>query len=407
MKRKKIIFVGLIIVIIVIITIAILNKKKDQITIATWDSNLVDSIKKSFIEFNKNHDYEVVVTSLPWDEYWVAVDNAITNESGIDIFIMHTDKIEEYAKSGKMLKMDDILTKDDLKNYESDLINLFSYQGSIYGIPLDISSIGLFYNKEIFDDKKVSYPTNDWTWEDLVETSKLLNDDKKEISGFLAECWGEDGYYNTIFQNKGFIYNEKTGKWGFNENSASGGLKYYYDFIYKYGVSLTPEEIGDLDTNDLFTSGKVAMFFRGSWELYNFKFNEDISGKFGVVELPKGKIEANTGNATVFSSYTDNKNIEKVKEVLLVLKSDELYKNIANDGISIPANINYRNLWAEQGKEFGAVNLVNSIKHSKFMPSFTGNKKWKDIESEEIYKIFINETNLKNGLDKIYEELKK
>ena len=31
------------------------------------------------------------------------------------------------------------------------------------------------YNKEIFDEARVPYPTNDWTWDDFAEIAKLVS----------------------------------------------------------------------------------------------------------------------------------------------------------------------------------------------------------------------------------------
>ena len=44
--------------------------------------------------------------------------------------------------------------------------------GSTYGIPVGFTTHCLFYNKDIFDEAGVEYPTEDWTWDDLQEAAR-------------------------------------------------------------------------------------------------------------------------------------------------------------------------------------------------------------------------------------------
>ncbi len=46
--------------------------------------------------------------------------------------------------------------------------------GDMYGLPSDAQSQIIAYNKKMFDDAGVAYPTDDWTWDDLVEMGKKI-----------------------------------------------------------------------------------------------------------------------------------------------------------------------------------------------------------------------------------------
>lgn len=55
--------------------------------------------------------------------------------------------------------------------------DLYSRDGSIYAIPKDYDGIGLFYNKAIFDEMGVDYPTDDMSWDELKDlATKTTND---------------------------------------------------------------------------------------------------------------------------------------------------------------------------------------------------------------------------------------
>ena len=37
---------------------------------------------------------------------------------------------------------------------------------TLYGVPKAVETLVLIYNKDLFDQAGVAYPTNDWTWAD-------------------------------------------------------------------------------------------------------------------------------------------------------------------------------------------------------------------------------------------------
>lgn len=46
--------------------------------------------------------------------------------------------------------------------------------GGIYGLPVGNSSAGLFYNKDLFDQFAVGYPSDDMTWDEAYEMAQRL-----------------------------------------------------------------------------------------------------------------------------------------------------------------------------------------------------------------------------------------
>lgn len=50
----------------------------------------------------------------------------------------------------------------------------------------DVDTIGLVYNKDIFDEAGVSYPDDTWTQDDLVEASETIHE-KTGKYGMMAD----------------------------------------------------------------------------------------------------------------------------------------------------------------------------------------------------------------------------
>ena len=69
----------------------------------------------------------------------------------------------------------------------------------IIGLPLGVGANFVMYNKDVFDEAGIDYPTGDWTTEDYIEMASQLADEEKKR-------WGGDrprGAYRAIWMNHG------------------------------------------------------------------------------------------------------------------------------------------------------------------------------------------------------------
>ena len=98
--------------------------------------------------------------------------------------------------------------KSKLLDFIQDIVELYQYDGKTYAIPKDYDTIGLWYNKALFDEAGVSYPDESWTWETMAEAAEKLTDKDKGQYGFASPAANnQDGYYNLIYGMGGSIIN--------------------------------------------------------------------------------------------------------------------------------------------------------------------------------------------------------
>ena len=60
-------------------------------------------------------------------------------------------------------------TTNDTAPFSQNLIDAFTYDGQVMALPKDFNTLALQYNKDIFDDAGVEYPTDDETWATLQD----------------------------------------------------------------------------------------------------------------------------------------------------------------------------------------------------------------------------------------------
>ena len=126
-----------------------------EISFMIWDKNQepgMSAIARAFEEKNPGVEIKVQVTG--WDEYWTKLEAAATGGSLPDIFWMHSTRFYDYANNNILLEVGDTIG-DGYKNFPEDLVKLYEFNGKNYAVPKDFDTIGMFYNKALFDKAKI------------------------------------------------------------------------------------------------------------------------------------------------------------------------------------------------------------------------------------------------------------
>jgi multiple sugar transport system substrate-binding protein len=173
---------------------------------ALWNPDqapVMEELAAAFEEDNPNVDVQVEVT--PFDQYWTALQTAATGGAAPDVFWMNGPNFPLYASNGVIAPIDEQIQDSELDTsvYPEALMELYSYDGQQYALPKDFDTIGLWYNRELFDAAGVPYPDETWTWETLQDAACRLTDPAKGVHGVAARFDRQENYYNTIFQAGG------------------------------------------------------------------------------------------------------------------------------------------------------------------------------------------------------------
>ncbi len=332
---KKLLSYLLLVSLFVGLCIPALGEEKVNITFALWDKNqeaAQQAIANAYMEKNPNVSIEIQLT--PWSEYWTKLEAAATGGNMPDVFKMHGNTFMAYADADLLLPLD---FEYDYAPYPQGLVEMYTYNGVHYAIPMDYDTIALAYNKEIFDAAGVSYPDDTWTWETLVEVAKQLTDTEKGIYGFTAPIDEQAGYLNVIAQNGGYAFDPHTRTSGFDKPETIEALEYWRAFITEHQVSPSLETFVDNSYIELFQAGKVAMSFIGSWMLSEFTNNAEFVGKFDLAVLPKGKERGTIYNGLGWAASAGTKHPEVVKDFIAFCGSEEANVIYAQNKAAIPA----------------------------------------------------------------------
>lgn len=372
---------------------------KAEITYGFWDKKQVAAIDEVIKLFNEKYpDIKVKTEITPYGQYFQKLETAATGAALPDVMWMNGAHVNQYAEGKVILPLTELAEKDNysLDNYPQSLIDLYTVEEEIYGIPKDFDTTGLWYNKKIFDDAGVPYPDDTWDWDKLKDAAKKLTDKDKGIWGYAALMGNQGGYYDFIWQNGGYIISDDGKSTGFDQPEAIEALNYNISFI-KEGLSPTQAQMTETAASELFSSGKVAMMFDGPWMVTEYKKNPDID----VAVVPKGKQRAVAihGLANVIAANTKHK--DAAWKFVQFLGSKEAAEIFAKTGTVIPAYNGTQDAWVEAVPTINLQAFIDGVDYSIPLPSVKSTGEIWQYETDVLKKAWSEEESVEDAVKEL------
>lgn len=419
MKMKKIVALGLS---MVMATSALVgcggNKSAEggnggkiagEVRYAFWDKNQKPYLEACVEEFNKIYpDVKISLEDNTYEEYWKKLEAGATGGSAADVFWMNGPNINKYAKGGVLLSIDDFLKESDIdmENYPKALNDLYNVDGSQYGIPKDFDTIGVWYNKEIFDAAGVPYPTDDWTWEDMVATAKQLTKEDGSVYGISSQFRTQTGIYNTIFANGGYVISPDKKTSGYDKPETQEAIQLWID-LQKEKVTPTQASLEETDDYVQFLSGQIAMTWNGSWFLNQVIDSDELKDKIDVVAVPS----VNGKKATVIHGLSHciskaTKNPQAAWKWVEFLSSERANQLSAEKGAAIPAYKGTASQWVSSNSQYNLdIFIKGAEEYSHPYPTSLNAGEWNQYEGDHLKKAFNLDVNVKEASDNLAEEM--
>jgi multiple sugar transport system substrate-binding protein len=259
----------------------------DSLTINIWDSNQQAGIQEICDDWTAESGISVKVEVVDWDNYWTLLESGASGGTLPDVFWMHSDYAQIYMENDMLLDLTQYIADDgvDMSQYYSDIAAIYTRSdGNIYALPKDHDTIALLYNKALFDEAGVAYPTSDWTYEDMYEAAKAITEATSDDTYGVAMNTSndQDGWYNYVYAYGGNVVNTEKTDTAIDSAESKAGM----EMVRKMLSVGTPQAIvAESGTDSLFQSGKVAMITQGSWMIQSF-YTAENSADYAWAELP-------------------------------------------------------------------------------------------------------------------------
>ena len=252
---------------------------KTQIRFATWDvAEDVDKQQELVDKFNEEHDDIEVTLEAYGSDFDTKISAGMGSGDTPDVMYMWNYP----AYYDGLEPLDDYIAEegDEYKsNFYDTLWDYNKMDGSTYGIPVGFTTHCLFYNKDIFDEAGVEYPTADWTWDDLQAAAKTISE-KTDAKGFSFQMKPDPYDFEMYLWSNGTSYCDENGEMdGYINSEESQEVFQMFQDMEKDEYATSTEG----DGTDEFRAGSTAMYVYGSWAINTL--NED-GVNYGVTTIP-------------------------------------------------------------------------------------------------------------------------
>ena len=375
-----------------------------EIHYAFWHSALEEYYIQCKADFEAAHPgVTIVLEPTSWGEYWTKLEAAADGGSIADVFHMNGVNIKKYADGGVLLPLDEYIANSDvdLNNYPPAMNAMYNFRGVQYGIPMDYDTIGLWYNKALFDQAGIAYPTSDWTWDDLVAAANAINALGDDIYGIAANYEEQQGFYNTVYAYGGYFVEDE--KFGFNDPNTRAGIQCWVDLMAS-GVSPSEQSLEENPAYLQFMAGKLGMIFSGDWVVAEYASKDSsVADIIDVAELPLmpngQRASVIHGKANCVSSTTQHP--DEAYAWVAYLASAEANEKLGPMGVTIPSFLAYSDMFFDAYPQYNMKIYSKAAAEYSYVYPSALNAEWGDIMWSELVQAF----NLKISVDEACDNI--
>jgi len=282
--------------------------------------------------FNQAHAGDIAVSTLavPYDAYADKITAAVPRGKGPDVFIFAQDRLGGWVEAGGTMEpIDFYLTDEQIDQFIGTTMAAMTYQGSIYGLPINFKVVTMIYNTSM-----VKEPPR--TSGELI---RVAREHTNQAAGKFGLAYSySDFYYHSALMNAfggGVFEDGRDPLLNRPENVRS--LELMMKWFKEDGV-LPAEPSSSLITM-LFNQGDAAIVFSGPW------FLSEIAADVPYALAPLPQIDEAGGAPmrpwmTVEGAYiaAPSANKDQAFEFVTYLTGVEAGKVMALEGRQTPAN---------------------------------------------------------------------
>ena len=189
---------------------------------------------------------------------------------------MATDWVQQFVAANLLKPLDSYVARDKalpLADVYEARKGTVMVGGKLYGVPADMATASMYYNKDYFDRAGVPYPKDDWTWADLVDKARRLTDRKDPdhtIYGFDFNSFDPHWFYGIFAGQGGEYFDKDLTHTLLDQGNSIKALQWFQDLR-------TKDNVAKLGEQAVFQNGEAAISY--AW-----------IGLIGILHTPASKV---------------------------------------------------------------------------------------------------------------------
>ena len=346
---------------------------KGSLTFRLWDENAVAAYEESFKAFTADSGWGVKIDLVPWADYWTRLPLDVASGDAADVYWMNSANYVLYKDSEDLLDINEVVP-DGAAQWEKSVVDLYTRDGGLWGVPQIWDSIAVFYNKALVEEAGVD--PSALAFDPTADTDELRDAGTALTLDKAGKHPGEDGFDADAREQFGF--NSQADRQAIiGPMLAANGATWQEDDPYTFAspegieafqymadlvnvAEIAPSaadtnENGDF-TKDLFIQGKLGLFQSGPYNLSAIADGVADSFEWALaapVAGPEGAKSLVHGVVAVGNAKADDEQQEGITALLTWLGSLDGQLPLAEKGVSFPAHVDAQDaflaFWKDKG----------------------------------------------------------
>jgi multiple sugar transport system substrate-binding protein len=324
-------------------------------------------MQKLVDQFNSEHkNIAVKSNTIQWADFYQRVPAAVQAGQGPDVGVMHLDQLATHAARNIIIPLDSLakdigLTADD---FTQDIWDAGIYHDKRYGIPLDVHSLAMYYNKDHFQKAGITEPPTD-------EKSFMDALDKLKAAGYATPFWmptlwpSHLMFLSLMWQNGQPPYGEDGKKAAYDSDAGQKALEWQRSMVDK---GYSPPNVAIDSQYQAFKNGKDSITWDGIWQINDLK---ESGLNYGIAPVPtigsEPAVWANSHHFFISTQAAKDKNKLQASKVFIAWMSEHS-ADWAGSGM-IPARKSVR---ADAVKGLPQEVIAAQIENMRFLPPVPG-----------------------------------
>lgn len=285
------------------------------------------------------------IQAMDYSQYGTMLKTKIASGDAPDIIFGNPAGYTDLVRAGHIL---DISDQSFINNISENTMSSMKVDGKVYGIPMSIQSIGLFYNKDVFEENGVAVPT---TYDELINVA-----DTFVSKGVIPFAHGFKDTWTMQPDFQGDFYAKPLSKMPNIYTEIEAGNKKFADYpefkksLERYAKRISYSSGDDFGTDatrayQMLATGKAAMLAQGDW---------------GISEVRKANPDANIG---FIINPTENNAADNLLPIqpgnAFMISSQSKVKDGALKFFEFAASPEGGQIWSDTTKNISVVNGVS------------------------------------------------
>lgn len=163
-----------------------------------------ETLQKMYEAFHEEHpNITVEIETIAMDDYFTQMQTRVAGGTAPDCYELNIENFASYANKGVLAEISGV----DLSRLDETALSAFNVDGKQYGLPGNFSNVVLVYNKDLFDQAGIDYPTADWTQDDVQTAAEAIRALGDDIYGYYQPLTYNE-FYKVCAQFGGSLLNE-------------------------------------------------------------------------------------------------------------------------------------------------------------------------------------------------------